>query len=333
MKRRLTLVSVLFMCSMLLVAWAPTQVPAKEIQLNLVSYAPSNTWNYKTFETLWVKKLNERGKGQVVVNFRGGPEIIGVFDMGKAVGSGSIDVAFTAAGFYGNLVPGCDVWRVPDMRPPQWRKDGTFEYVQELHNAKGIQFIGWLPLPQDTFYFYIASRIPLRGRNDMANKRFACSPPGVPFFKKMGSVPIVTPVPEFYSAVERGVADGNWMGIDTFISSSHYEVAPYVIDHPFANATLCVIINSKKWNSLPDKLKKLVMDVQLEAEKSWPVLYADLEAEVKAQAPKVGAEFVKWSPEDAQWLRDMYAEATYDHYAKRYGEEIVNKYKKIWGIK
>jgi len=321
-------------CGMLLVVWAPAQSLGKEIQINLISYAPSNTWNYKTFDTVWVKKINEKAAGQVIVNFRGGPEIVGVFDMAKAISQGSVDLAFTAAGFYGRLVPGCDVFRIPPgMGPTQWRKDGTFEYMQKLHNEKGIQFIGWLPCPKDSYYFWIASRVPIRNRNELKNKRFACSPPGVPFFKKLEAVPIVTPVPEFYSAVERGVADGNWMGIDTFISSSHYEVAPYVIDAPFSNATLCVIMNLKKWNSLSDDLKKTVMDVQLEAEKVFPGMYAEMEAEIRAQAPKVGAEFIKWSPEDTKWIRDMYAEATYADYEKLYGKEIIDNYKKMWGVK
>jgi len=333
MKKCLSLASALVILGMLFMGGVPTQGLAKSIELNLISYTPKNTWNYQTLESQWVKKLNERAKGKLVVNFRGGPEIMGVFDQAKAVGAGAIDIAFSAAGFYGNLVPGADVFRVPDMTAAQWHQDGTIDYMRELHGQKGIYFVGWLPLPKDTKYFYIASRIPLRNRNDMKDKRFACSPPGVPFFKKLGAVPIVTPVPEFYSTVERGVADGNWMGIDTFISSSHYQVAPYVIDHPFANSTLVIIMNLKKWNSLPENLKKLITDVQLETEANWPALHAQVEAEVKRQAPSKGAQFIKWSAEDAKWIQDMYAEATYTDYERLYGSEIVNKFKKIWGVK
>lgn len=333
MKKVLALGAVTFMCAILLIIGAPEKAPAKSIKLNLISYTPSNTWNYKTFDKLWVKKLNELAKDKIVVNFKGGPEIMGIFDMAKAVGAGSVDLALTAGGFYGNFVPGADVWRVPDMGPTEWRKDGTYEHLQKLHNPKGLQFIGWLPLAKGGKYLYIASRVPLRNRNDLKNRKIACSPAGVNFFKKLGAVPVVTPVPEFYSAVERGVADGNWMGIDTFISSSHYEVAPYVIGHPFSNSTLCVVMNLKKWNSLSRDEQNLVMKVQLETEKAWPAEYDSVLSEIKAQAPKVGAEFVKWSQEDAKWLSDMYAEAMYGDYEKKYGKNVVDEYKKIWGIK
>ena len=219
------------------------------------------------------------------------------------------------------------------MTAAEWRKDGTIEYMRELYGKKGLYFVGWLPLPKDTKYFWLASRIPLRNPGDIKGKKFACSPPGLPFFKKMGATPVTTPVPEFYAAVERGVADGNWIGIDSYVISSHYEVAPYVIDHPFANSTLVVLLNLKQWNSLPEHLKKLMTEVQLETEENWPKLHAKAEAEYKRVATSKGAKFIKWSPEDAKWLHDIYAEATWEYYEKLYGSEIIQKFKQLWGMK
>jgi TRAP-type C4-dicarboxylate transport system substrate-binding protein len=333
MKKCFSLGCVFVTFSILFMGGVPTQGLAKSIELNLVSYAPKNTWNYQTFESQWIKKVNERAKGELVVKFRGGPETIGVFDQAEAVSKGVTDMALNAAGFFGRFIPGADVFRIPDMTAAEWRKNGTFAYMQELYGKKGVYFVGWQPLPRDTKYFYLVSRMPLRNREDIKGKKFACSPPGVPFFKKLGAAPVVTPVPEFYSTVERGVADGNWIGIDTYVETSHYEVAPYVIDHPFANSTLVVIMNLKKWNALPDHLKKLVTEVQLECEANYPALYAKYEADVKKEAAAKKAQFIKWSPEDAKWLHDTYAEATWEDYEKLYGSEIMQKYKQLWGVK
>lgn len=331
MKKYVFVLSMVLFSTILFICWAPKPAMAGPIEFNLVSYTPKNSWIFETFESQWIKKVNERAKGELIVKFRGGPETIPIFNQAEAVAKGSVDMALNGAGFYGKFIPGADMFRIPDMPSAQWRKDGTIEYLRELHEAKGIYFSG--PLPPDTKFLWITSRIPLRNREDMKGKRFACSPAGLSFFKQMGATPMNMAVSEYYTALERGVVDGNWISIDSYVTSSLYEVAPYLIDHPFGNSTVDLIINLKKWTALPDHLKKLLNEVQLETEANWPKLSAKAEAEYKGTASSKGAKFIQWSPEDAKWLHDLYAEATWEFYGKLYGPEITQKFKQIWGVK
>jgi len=76
------------------------------------------------------------------------------------------------------------------------------------------------------------------------------------FFNKLGTSPVKLSIKEYYSAVERGVIDGTITGFSHYLVGSLYEVAPYYIDHPFYQSTMSVLLNLKKWKSLPKHLQR-----------------------------------------------------------------------------
>ena len=72
-----------------------------------------------------VDDLNERGKGILEIEVRGGPEAIGMFQQPAAVRDGVVDMVHTPGSFYGKNVPEIDAMvaipRHADGRPGQWR--------------------------------------------------------------------------------------------------------------------------------------------------------------------------------------------------------------------
>ena len=70
----------------------------------------------KTFLAM-VDDINERGKGIVQIEVRGGPEAIGMFQQPAAVRDGVVDMVHTPGSFYGANVPEIDAMVASNVDP------------------------------------------------------------------------------------------------------------------------------------------------------------------------------------------------------------------------
>lgn len=74
----------------------------------------------------------------------------------------------------------------------------------------------------------------------------------------MGAVPVNMPITETYTALERGVVDGTvlpWEGNFVFKLA---DLVKYATETNFYTMTMMVVMNQKKYDSLPDDLKKII---------------------------------------------------------------------------
>lgn len=303
---------------------------ADPIEINLVSFIPKMNPLFKLWAGQFVKEFNKRGQGRVKIVHRGGPEIVGPFDLGRAVSQGQIDMGWAATTMYGSVVPGADFIRNTHKDVPELRANGTFDAFQEIHGKAGIYFVGWgLPMPTDMYYFIMVLKKPVKGRNDFKGLKLGGSPAFLGFIKATGNIPVKLAMPEYYSAAERGVSEGNICGFSSYIGLSLNDVCPYIIDTPFYKGTISTIINMKKWNSLPKDVQQLFMDVQSKVEKDLPGAFNTMETKVKKKALDRGAKLIKFSPKDEKWYRQKATDAGWAFDEKRYPPELISRFKKL----
>jgi TRAP-type C4-dicarboxylate transport system substrate-binding protein len=323
---------IVLVSAFVLVPWTQGPVMAAPITINYVNYTPEMAMPHKAWAPNWVEKINKRAKGELVVKYRGGPEVIAAFDQAKAVSKGVVDMAINPCSFFSTFVQGGDMIRLPNMTVAEQRQNGTYEWLRELYARKGLYYVGSTQ-PINTGYFWIVSRKPIRTKEDFKGLKIGGSPPFLPFFKRLGAVGVRATLKEYYPGVERGVFDGNIHGIDLYAVTGHFEVAPYVVDPPFYNSTTVTIMNLKKWKSLPDHLKKLIEEVQIEQERVWPAVFDKVTAIMINKAMAGGAKFIKLSPEDEKWYLEQAYYAGWAFDKKRYPPEIYNKFKALYNFK
>jgi TRAP-type transport system periplasmic protein len=75
--------------------------------------------------------------------------------------------------------------------------------------------------------------------------------------KKLGAVPIAIPMPEVYTAMERGVVDGTFTTIDVLDVFGLHSVCDEVTRVGVSAFGFCVIMNKDVWNGLPDDVKAI----------------------------------------------------------------------------
>jgi TRAP-type C4-dicarboxylate transport system substrate-binding protein len=301
---------------------------AKSVKINLVSFVPKMNISYRGWAPLFVDKINGRANGELTIKYRGGPEVIAPFDLAKAVASGVTDMAILSTGFYSSVVPGAGQMLYSTISTEGERKNGIYALQQEMHARAGLRFIGNLQ-PINGHFFYVCLRKPVKSKDDFKGLKFAGSPPFLPCFQALGGAAVKAALKEYYPMVERGVVDGNNVGLDVYLATGEYEVAPYVIDHPFYKSPNTVIMNLKKWNSLPKHLQELIEEVQLETENAWPAIWDKEVAMMKKKATQNGAKFIKLDPETAEWYTDIFYSAGWAYAEKNFPAEDVKRFKEL----
>jgi len=236
----------------------------------------------------FVDKLNERGKGVVQIDVRGGPEAIGMFQQPDAVRDGVVDMVYTPGSFYAGALPEKDALVASNITAIEARANGGIELIDQIHQEKmGVKYLGWF----DTgisFNFWTVNepKLDAEGNLDVSGIKLRGNAIYNAFFTDyLGAQVIDIPTTEVYSALERGVVDATgWTQIG-LIDLRWNEFLNYRVEPNFFSTDLGVIINLDRWNSLPEEAKTILQEVAVQHEKdSIQAMKAKREADFKALA-------------------------------------------------
>ncbi len=146
----------------------------------------------------------------------------------------------------------------------------------------------------------------------------------------MGLVKVDAPGGEWYSALERGVAECVVTSATMLRDRSLHEVTEYLIDvRVLHTANLGVLVNLDAWNRLPKHLQDLMVDTWAEMEpKIWDE-QGKLNEEGRRFALDKGMIFIKVSPEDAKWFHDAFYEPKWAEFEKRVSAETYAKLREL----
>ena len=102
-------------------------------------------------------------------------------------------------------------------------------------------------------------KIPIRTIGDLKGMKFRTASPFVTeALKIFGAVPVIMPVTETYTALERGVIGGTvlpWEGNFVFKLA---ELLKYGTETEFYTMNMMVVMNKRKWDSLPADVKAAI---------------------------------------------------------------------------
>jgi TRAP-type C4-dicarboxylate transport system substrate-binding protein len=127
------------------------------------------------------------------------------------------------------------------------------------------------------------------------------------FMQALGGTPVTVPAPEMFESLQKGVIDGVATDWSAILSFKLNELVKYVVDEPKVCASpMWLIMNQKKWDSLPPDLQKIFTDEagNIEAAKSFGSVWDVASAKAVEDAKKNGIEMVKLSPDElANWQK------------------------------
>ena len=304
-------------------------ISAEPIVLKWASFLPRNNPETAALQKFFFDKVNERAKGELVIEYRGGPETIASQGLGSAVHKGVVDIIQNIIGFYEAIVPGVNALMLTELTPQEERTSGAHDFIVQLHKEHGLMFLGrGSPSDERFFYTYLNKRV--EKPEDFKKLRIGTGTAARAATIAWGAKAIpVRGVGDYYTSMERGLYDGHSScPLITWVSLGCHEVTKYIIDHPYYMSTIAVVMNLDSWNRLPKHLQELMAEVMID----YPPQYAEVHTKQFAKARKVaedaGVEFYKLKPDVADWFINTAYTAAWEYQQKRF-PEVTPKLKKV----
>lgn len=263
-----------------------------------------------TFTDLVDQMIAKKYPGELKIQFIGGPEAVKTPDQVPALQRGMVDMVFTTTAYYLSVLPEVDAIKLSDYTPSEERTSGAWAYLNEVHEKKiGAHYLARLGLGTK-FHLYLKK--PVRTA-DLKGLNIRVSPMYLQMVKGLGGNPVVIPPTEVYIALERNVVDGyGWpaVGIRDW---GWQKQTQYVLEPGFYQVPNPLLVNLKTWNQLPPKLKEVLNEAAIEAEKRVVASFSELEKQERPLLQKEGIQVIELPPaEKEKFLKVAYESAWKD---------------------
>jgi TRAP-type C4-dicarboxylate transport system substrate-binding protein len=270
----------IFIAGLAVIATA-SAASAQEVTLRAVSSFAEGTEFSKHFER-FVEKVNSDGKGLIKINYIGGPRAVPPFEVGNAVRTRVVDMANVTGAFYTNLMPEADGFKLNGKPMSEQRKNGTWEYINQLHNQKlNSQYLA-RQFHNVPFHIYLNKKI---DKIDFSGLKIRVTPVYKDVVEALGGTPITTAPGEVYTALERGVVDGYGWPVTGIFDLGWDKVTKFRMEPPFYSVEVNVLVNLDTWKGLNDAQRKLLNDAALWVE----ALDSEKDAAIKAERERQAA--------------------------------------------
>lgn len=290
------------------VASAPSMAADPITIKAVIPYTPNYAFSNNFF--IFQKLANEKLKGKLNVSYIGGAEVVPPFEQFEAVRDGAVDMAMAVGAYYRGQVPEAPAALGARKSTPELRANGFLAIMREVHKKQGVHLLAHIGGTRgDAYRLYSNVKIT---KADLTGIKMRVSPTYIPLVTALGGTAVNMAPGEVYTALERKVVDGfGW----TYLGIGDYgmdEVTKYVLDHPFYSTDIFVLINLKKWQSIPADIQAVLEEVGVQAEKDVMKYVGEMNGKEDKALKRKGLEFLKLDDAEA---KKFYA-AAYDSHWK-----------------
>lgn len=302
------------------VAALPFVATAEEIELNAVSLAPKQASISAGFQ-MFIDEVNREFADEIKINWRGGPEVMPPFKQAEAVRNGAIDMTFTSPSYYSGLIPSSSTLNMSFKTYDEIAATNYHERMGEIHAEKGLVYLGEVPATDLSFLMYLKE--PIASLEELKGKRIRVFPTLLPLVEALGATPIILPMGEIYTALERGTIDGFMQGpID---AEKQFEGVISAVVYPGVyRAAFPILVNEKSWNELPEELQnRLITYVRDDLSPRIEQIWAEKVAASAVAMQAAGFQRIDLSEEEAAQYRQTAIDAAWSVIAESAGNELA----------
>ncbi len=271
---------------------------------------------------MFTDKVNERAKGELVIEYLGGPEVIKSFDLAMATIEGAVDIGHVPASYHVGIVPGVQALMLSRIGIQGERDSGAHDFMVELHAKAGLFYLGRGNPKTDAYEnFHFVLKDPIERPQDLAGKKLGLGVVAAHFLEQIGVANVVISMPDSYSALERGLVDGFLTTITPVVSSGWHEVSDYVVKPGMFMDNVVNFISLDRWNQLPPHLQDLVIEAKLEVEHEYPSIWkVEVDDAAWQKMIELGMQVIELSPADAEWMIETAYRAEWDAVIENLGD-------------
>lgn len=295
------------------------------VVLKAVCFLPkTHTLSAMTVE--WVNRVNAMFPEDLKIEYRGGPETIPSVEQVEALRKGIIDINFNVGSYYAPQGAEFNSFQLSKLTPLEERKSGFYDYMVKAHEKIGARYLGrWL---HGGFYMYLKEQI--KSLDDLKGKKIRTGPLYVFFLNKLGAAPVSIKPSDVYTSLERGVAEGFCWPILGARESGWTEICKQIIDQSFYEGDGTILVNSKKWDSLPGPVREKILQMMPKYEEDMVKYYDDAIMKERDLMTKAGCHFYKLDPKEAAKFTQLAYDAWWEFMMTKI-PDLVPNLKKMTG--
>jgi TRAP-type C4-dicarboxylate transport system substrate-binding protein len=213
----------------------------------------------------WAKEIEKRSGGRVKIDVFAGGTLTAAPEVYDGVVNGISDIGMSCFAYTRGRFPIMEALDLPMGYPSG--KVATL-VANAYYRAMKPQALDEVKV----LYLHahgpglLHTKKPVKKMEDLKGMKIRSTGFSAKVVEALGASPVAMPQGETYEALQKGVVDGTFTPIETLKGWKQAEVVKYTVNCPDIGYTtaMFVVMNLKKWNALPDDLKKIFDDTSAE---------------------------------------------------------------------
>lgn len=272
----------------------------------------------------FAKLVKERSKGDIDIQVFPSSQLGNQRDLVEGLGLGTVDMTLTGTAVMGNFVPEVAVFDLP------------FIFRDVNHAYKSLDTVGMdlakkgedrgmitLAIWENGVRHMTNNKRPIKSPEDMKGLKVRVmeQPVYIDMMKSLGASPTPMAMSELYTALQKGVIDGQENPLGHIATKKFNEVQKYLslTGHTYASEPL--LISTRAWKKLTPEQQEIIRQAAIDTRDWERQLCRDLEGKFLQQIKDAKTTEVN---DDVD--KEAFAKATkpaWDSYAKRFGDANI----------
>jgi TRAP-type C4-dicarboxylate transport system substrate-binding protein len=247
----------------------------------------------------WCKEVEKRSNGKVKISFHPGGSLAPANQSYEAAVRGITDITLTATQWTAGRFPMSELIHLPLGVKTSVQATRMMNAWYEKFKPKEFDDVKILYLFASGPSHFMTIK-PLPSINDLKGMKIRAAGDTSKIVSAMGAVPVSVPIADAYEAYQRGICEGVFLSAETLKAFRWGDLLHglQMNDGIGAVNALCVVMNKKKWSSLPPDIQKILSEVGHEWIERTGHAWDDIDREGIQYAESKGMKVVKISKEE-----------------------------------
>jgi TRAP-type C4-dicarboxylate transport system substrate-binding protein len=277
----------------------------KTITLNYSNLLPA-THKISLLSEEWCKEIEKRTNGGVKITMFHGGTLTPATQAYDGVVKGLSDVAMSVFSYHRGRFPLTEFSDLPIGVKSCVTAAKLFTQYYVKFKPKEMDDVQVMYLHGNPPSVVHTVKKPISKLEDVAGLKMRVTPLGTPIAKALGAAPVAMPMGEAYDALSKNVVDGGFFPYEALEGWKLGEVVKNTTESwpvGFTSAWY-VIMNKKKWESIPPDMQKIIEKVNAEWIERVGKTWDEIDASGKAFSQKQGGKVITLSKEEGErWVK------------------------------
>jgi TRAP-type C4-dicarboxylate transport system substrate-binding protein len=250
---------------------AYAQKAPEPIKLTMISAYPLTniTINYPCF--LFKKYVEAWSGGRIIIDFKGGTEIVAFSEIPKVTERGMFDISFTAPPYVGSQYPAFSLFNFTNSVNQRIcvRDDILWDLMNKITRNHGMVYLGVWQGDNPNFTLF-TKKPPLDKDGKIESLRGLKVRTGGPFdadlVSDLGGTPVAMHPGEIYEALRTKLIDGTFSPMNNAVLSKYWELISYMTREGIYNFNAMGFMNANMFDKLSPENQKLIIEVAKEVQ-------------------------------------------------------------------